>query len=1466
MAARSAKPLTLMTFLRPHSRSLVLVIGMLCALAFVDMLAPWFLKILVDEVFVPGADGGDWNLLWLVLPGMGLVYVSRNTLFFASRMRSARVGEDVAFSMRRRLFDHLQRLSLGFYRANRAGKVSARLMDDTFRIQSFIQEKLPTLVRYLIELHVLLVIIYLVNWRLAIVSTIVLPLHLWTWHRFRGPIRRTSSEAQENLATAHGNIVEVFLGMEVVKGFGAEERESRTFNDAIDASRRSTLRSQRFHFAQKVVADLLVGVGTVLLLGYGAWEVRQGRMTGGAFFMYFWYMRMLYPAVIEVIGGAAHLSRTSASVDRVFEMLREPHEHRAASGLADAVEGAIELDGICVTMDGKEVLHDISLTIEPGERVAIVGPSGAGKSTLLNLLPRLVEPTAGTLRVAGRDAGTYDPRSLRTLFGIAFQDVFMFDSSVRENLRYARPLASEEDLVAACRLTGAHDFIEALPGGYDARIGANGCTLSRGQLQRLAIARAIVRDPRILLLDEAVASIDPVTAHAIIARILHRYPDRTVIVVTHDPGIQSLLDRRIVLDHGRVVHDRSDRDQGSTNPMRLRIGMTASALRPLALLACAVLMVGCSSETKTRGGFSMGEPRVAGGRFVETDRRLSLDELAAAIDNVMNEPVMVADRTFEVAEFEAASRPIGLAAAPTSSMPFQEAAAATAPVVPSAAVRLMQLPVVSEIELDEIIERLALDFGVDYGYTTATALAMDAAPGPPAGVDDALSLIRPVDGATDFLRIGYRRFASQPGQLWILSLRISGDGTLTPGEDLEKVVSRVEQLVVDLESLRATVAIGDLVSEVVQLSYIDSAQALDMLGAYGVTVATDPKQIPEVEFGKLPIVIQMPDPQATATGLVGTSAVKVGEFGVSLTPSLASELSENTIATPMTRLMVLYHPARPDQVSRVRTLLHETIDRPARQILVEGMVLEISDDGLRELGVEWELDEGPIQLRVGSLFADGQMDTLSFDTEDIDFHRVFTRNFNYQIAAELRALVREEKAEVLARPSVLTLNNRQSTIRVGQDIPIATSTEGTSGTANKIAFNFRYLPTGILLNIRPRINEDGSEVSMLIDTIVSAAVPGQDLEIRSQDGELLASAPTVSTRRVQTYARIQNNTPLIIGGLVSREDSVAEDKVPLLGDIPVIGALFRSERRSSTKREVIIVLTPYVIEEDDRFSRAAPRTDPRFDSTGLDLFRDAYRIRQSDVFDLGFLDRNARLADYRRRADDAIRRDHRLGDVEPYRSFANGGVPGESNLVVRMMYEVAKRLELHDRVMAERIIFFDERTVGGYNVRFLEQVLAQLGEGDDGAAFFAANPDRALAITYVSGAGEEDPIPALSLVDCPNRDAWARLLFDLNQPDADGRERSTVLIHQPEDLLRLRRAIAVKHVIDLNGRTHDRLSLAEFDEGKMLLMPDLEAGQVTVVDADVATIFYRTDQYYAALVGAIERAIAELDRLQRDRG
>jgi len=782
---------------------------------------------------------------------------------------------------------------------------------------------------------------------------------------------------------------------------------------------------------------------------------------------------------------------------------------------------------------------------------------------------------------------------------------------------------------------------------------------------------------------------------------------------------------------------------------------------------------------------------------------------------------------------------------------------------PASAGQIIPLSKLSMDEIHELIESVMLQFQTVNGYMSAQSQDTTILPPLPTGISFAQDLARhEADGSTKLLRLGFRTYTSQLPQMWVYGLIVANDGTLAVNPDVKLVKPTVDAVIVQIAELRKALTSSDLERQIIKLSYIDAINATKILKSMGINAIADIAQVPAtLSYEQLPLVVPMPDPTKEDMGVVGGKAAGGGSFGVSVVATQATPLN-NVNAYPASQLLVVYHPAHPEQMSKVRELMKQFVDRPARQIFIEGMVLEISEDGLDDLGIKWDFQSGSFNFMLGSLNAGSIFDTGTFGFTD-------NANLAKSWSVQIRALIRDGKAEILSRPAVLTLNNRQAAIRVGEDIPIATSQEGTAVNSNKVSFSFKYLPVGILLNVRPRISEFGDEVSMLIDTTVSSVEPGQDLQILSNTGEVLASAPTVASRRVQTYSRIRDRTPLIIGGLVSRDRVNTKDKVPLLGDLPFIGAAFRSEKTTIKKREVIIVLTPYILPEETTVTPSLPKDDDVFDRTGNQLFRDAYRIRSQDVFDLSFLFENARLVHYQRLANKVLDSNFRMATVRPFNEFVNGRIPGEDTLVHRMLYEVIKRTGVDDRVNPSRIIYLDAKDVEGYHVQFLDREIAKFGNGKDAKSFFRNTKGKAIAFTYYYDRASmeqsrlaTEPIPEIQLVDCPDRDAWQKQLWDLNHPTKDGRQRFTILIQSEDDIVRLQRAMMLKKIIILNGGP-TALSMKNFTIGKILAMPQLDKDQVTVIDSDVARYFYHTELYYAAAIETIEKTLNELDKAFR---
>ncbi|MBL9139366.1 MAG: type II secretion system protein GspD [Verrucomicrobiales bacterium] len=894
----------------------------------------------------------------------------------------------------------------------------------------------------------------------------------------------------------------------------------------------------------------------------------------------------------------------------------------------------------------------------------------------------------------------------------------------------------------------------------------------------------------------------------------------------------------------------------------------------------------CTSIEPNPQAVELGQPKASRGVVYQRDSDQEVAKLAAELEAVskgrpshdsaapsIGAPIIARATEAALAGADPSSSTSVRSGAPAAGA---VAAAGQSPVAPTGSARLLSLPKLSETEMRELFAGLRLRFAVDFGFEEVAGESGGQLPAAPEGIR-MLTEFRPrspAAGRERILRCGVIRFLSRPSQFWIEGIARQEGGGWSSDPDLATVAGAVESVIAVSAQPKPDLTRDDLEYRLVQISYIDIDGAMEGLKGFGVEVVDNPSKVQmPVPFAKLPVVARMPSPDPAEMALLGADAQKGGvAFDLSMTPSMATTLPPDPNLARASQMLVYYHPAHPEQFTRVRRLLDEFIDRPAQQIFIEGLVLEISEAGLKELGVDWQYKNGGVEVTAGNLFPGLP---IASGTSGFSFDSL--KDLEQQLVVKLRALIEEEKAEILSRPSVLTLNNRQATIRVGQEIPIATSSEaGIVKEANRISFNFKYLPTGISLNIRPRITEDGNEVSMLVDTVVSAPIPGADLELRSSSGEILASAPTVATRRVQTYTRIGNNTPFIIGGLVNKELTTVKRKVPLLGDIPYLGTLFRSKSNKSRKQEVIIVLTPHVLPEalsERAWGRYLPRDDDKFDDVGNTLFRAAYRIREEDVFDLSFLDRNPRLIEYRALAQRVVDTNFRLAEQRPFQQFLDGHTPGEHILVERMMYEVVKRLSeqspdwLNRRVAVDRLIFFSDQNAGGYDVQFLERVLAGFGDGTQPSSFFTAQTGKALSLTFrrgpdavATGRLNRNPIPEISLVDCPDRKAWGELLWAGNQPDKDGTPRAMLLLQNNEDLVRLQRALLLREIINLNGGMA-RVNRKTFSLGQVLLVPDENPHETRLLDNRVAEYFFNTEHYYAATLREIEQAIGELDRV-----
>ena len=630
----------------------------------------------------------------------------------------------------------------------------------------------------------------------------------------------------------------------------------------------------------------------------------------------------------------------------------------------------------------------------------------------------------------------------------------------------------------------------------------------------------------------------------------------------------------------------------------------------------------------------------------------------------------------------------------------------------------------------------------------------------------------------------------------------------------------------------------DIASERLRLSYVDPVRCIELLKLYGVSVGS-PSQ--EVDRTKLPVVVPMPETKFHET-----------------IPDHAKAFPK-TETDPINEILLFYNEQKPEETGRVRRIIREQIDLPARKIMIEAMVLEISSQALDELGVQWGFNSD--KANGGNLVnkkLDGANDSLvlgqiAYPAGSAQLDATVTNVFR-EFDIRLQALVEKGSAQILSRPSVLTLDNRMAYINVSEKIPVA-NTKFVKDYVSSV--DFREIMAGIELAVRPRVNDDGTEVSLQINASVSSPVPGKDVIVMGMNDLQLAQAPTLSVREVKTYARIANDTPFIVGGLIAKDSEISTKQVPVLGDIPILGNLFKSKTETGLKREVIIVITPSVLPEDAQVHAGMPKDEDAFDQFGYRLFRDAYRIRSEDTFDLRYLTENQSLQKLQKVADRIVQDHRKYNRIYPYNKFALGSVPGEDALVRRQIYEVLKRQRASEVLDAEKLIFFkpDDDVGSGFKVQFLAEYLEEeapfvLSEEGDGRAI-----GLCFRLTRTSTQAEEllrEPVPEIKIVDCPDENSWRKLLLESNAEKNGELDKQVIFLRHRKDLERLKTAILMKKIISLNAADYI-LKLKNFTRGRLLRMPTIREEDVELIDADVATCFYHSELYYSALRESLQK-------------
>ena len=548
--------LRLLNYVRPYLPRLLLAVLCTCLAAGCNLYLPWIIKDVVDKVLVQK----DVRMLYLIAASIVVVFIIRGLFFYGQSYLMSWVGQRVVIDIRGAIFRKLQRLSMSFYDKNKTGTIMSYVTNDVAALQVAMVDKAVELVTEGLVLVGSIAAMLWLDWKLTLFTFCTFPIVLWFMDFFGKKIRRNGGRIQECTAELTSVLQEVVSSARVVKSFVREDYEIKRFDAQNMTNFYANMKNIKLNALLTPTVELVAAIGVTVVMWYGGMSVINGAITAGSLVAFLVYAVNIANPIKRLTKVVASIQQALAAGERVFGILdlEENIKELPSAKLLPPVQGYVEFKHVDFAYNNDEqVIEDLSFKVNRGQIVAIVGPSGAGKSTIASLLPRFYDVTNGSIVIDGMDIRNVTLNSLREQVGIVPQETLLFNGSVYDNILYGRLDATKEEVEAAAKAANAHDFIMGLPEGYDTMLGDRGVNISGGQRQRISIARAILKNPQILILDEATSALDTESERIVQEALDRLMVGRTSFVIAHRLSTIKNADRILVMEKGRLVEDGS---------------------------------------------------------------------------------------------------------------------------------------------------------------------------------------------------------------------------------------------------------------------------------------------------------------------------------------------------------------------------------------------------------------------------------------------------------------------------------------------------------------------------------------------------------------------------------------------------------------------------------------------------------------------------------------------------------------------------------------------------------------------------------------------------------------------------------------------------------------------------------------------------------------------------------------------